>query len=148
MADKAPRPRWNGEALRKHRQARGWSVGDLVEVLGASEALIYKWENSESMPKADWLAAIVLVFDVPAIRFFDGLDAFQMRMKGRALIARPDLPLVVEGQDSGLFFSSTAGGAPDAHREAAPAPAKQSPPTSAKHDAGPKHGRRSPKRRT
>jgi len=148
MADKAPRPRWNGAALTRHRKARDWSVEDLARILGASPGLIYKWEASESMPKADWLAALVLVFDVPAIRFFDGLDEFQARLKGKALIARPELPIVLGGQDTGAKFLSTAADAPAAPRAAVPARARESPPAAAKPDAAPKHGRRSPKRRS
>jgi transcriptional regulator with XRE-family HTH domain len=147
MADKALRPKWNGAALKRHREARGWKVEDLAEALGASPGLVYKWEAGDSMPKADWLAAIVLVLNQPAIRFFTGLDEYQARMKGGALVSRRELPVDVEGQETeASYFTAGSGAAaalPDESRE----PERRSPPTSAKHVSEPKHGRRSPKRR-
>lgn len=147
MADKALRPKWNGAALKKHREACGWSVEKLAQALGMTNpGLVYKWENGESMPKADWLAAIVIVLNQPAIRFFTGIDEFQGRLKGEALIGRHEITLSVEGEETGTFFS-TADASAAARRGAAREPEKLSPPVSATTTSEPKRGRRSPKRR-
>lgn len=149
MGDKALRPKWNGAALKKHRDARNWSVEKLAEALGmANPGLVYKWENGESMPKSDYLAAIVLVLDQPAIRFFTGIDEFQNRLKGAALVSHQETAVDVEGEDTEALFHTTTGGGPAAApREASRARGKQSPPASAKPASEPTRGRRAPKRR-
>lgn len=146
MADKALRPKWNGAALKRHREARGWDVSELAAALGASPGLVYKWENSDSMPKADWLAAIVIVFNQPAIRFFTGIDEFQERLKGGALLTRRETTIDVEGEDTKSSFFTGAGTAA-AHHVAARGSGKQSPPAAANHSSESTRGRRSPKRR-
>lgn len=147
MDGKALRPKWNGQALRKHREARGWSVEDLATALGASPGLVYKWENGESMPKADWLAAIVIVTNQPAIRFFTGIDEFQGRLKGEALITRHETPIDVDGKDTSSSYFSTGVGGDAIRPEAARAPEQRSPPALASPTSAPKHSRRSTKRR-
>lgn len=146
MPDKAARPKWNGQALKKHREARGWSVDELAEILGAAPGLIYKWENSESMPKADWLAAILLVLDVPAVRFFTGLDEFQARLPTQALGPAPR-SITVEGEETGVEYYPAAGGAAAVPRGASPGSEKAPPATSAMPTSGSKRGPRSSKRR-
>jgi transcriptional regulator with XRE-family HTH domain len=143
MGDKALRPKWNGAALRKHREALGWSVERLAKALGMENpGLIYKWEAGDSMPKADWLAALVLVLDQPAIRFFTGLDEYQARLPGMALSAR-EKPVYVEGEDTGIKVLDVGLAARAASRESA----VTLPPASAKTASEPKRARRSPKRR-
>jgi transcriptional regulator with XRE-family HTH domain len=149
MADKALRPKWNGAALKKHREARGWKVEELAAALGASPGLVYKWEAGDSMPKADWLAAIVLVLNVPAIRLFTGIDEFQGRLRGEALVSRRELPIDVDDENTNSSYFSTNGeDAASAPRDEARAPEKRSPTTSASHASEPKRARRSTKRRS
>jgi transcriptional regulator with XRE-family HTH domain len=150
MADKALRPKWNGDALKRAREARRWSVKDLAQTLGMKNpGLVYKWENSESMPTADWLAAIVLVLDTPAIRLFTGLDEFQARMKMPALVSRRELPIDVDDENTNSsYFSTNGGDAASAPHDEAREPAKRSHTALASPVSEPKRARRSPKRRS
>lgn len=150
MADKALRPKWNGAALKKHREAKKWSVEALAKALGMTNpGLVYKWEADDSMPKSDYLAAIVLVLDQPAMRFFTGIDEFQNRLKVEALVSHHEETAIdLEGEDTGALYRTNSGAPAAAPREASRGPAKQSPPVSAKPASEPKRVRRSPKRRS
>lgn len=143
MADKTARPKWNGDALRKHRKARGWDVEALAEVIGASKGLIYKWENSENTPGADWFVALLIVFDVPAVRFFTGIDEFQGKLKGPALVTKR--PIITGGKDTGSKYYSTGGSAATVPRVGAPIPGSKSPAVAATPSSESRRGHRSPK---
>lgn len=69
-------PRWNGQVLRRYREARGWSLEELSGYLGARRGLVNKWENSKSAPGGEYLAALTILFGVQATTFVTGVDAF------------------------------------------------------------------------
>jgi transcriptional regulator with XRE-family HTH domain len=106
MPGKSSRPKWNGDTLKKYREARGWEADDLAAILGVHKSQVYKWEG-EGMPKADWFAAILIVFGAPALHFFTGIDEYQGRLKGPALAAKQNIPMLVDGQNVGAAFFST-----------------------------------------
>lgn len=148
MADKAVRPKWNGAALTKHREKRGWDVKQFAAILGVAKSQVYKWENDDDgMPKADWFAAILIVFDVPFLRFFTGIDEFQKRLGVQALGAKQEIPMLVGGQDLGATFYSTDVGGATAPHVGALKPEVKSPAVVAKPTSESKHGRPKRKRR-
>lgn len=147
MSDKAARPKWNGAVLREHRKARRWEVDELADHLGATKSLVYKWENNESTPGADWFAALLLVFEVPALQFFTGIDECQKEIRRRAIGARQVVPILIEGNNTNSDFFSTGGTGGTVPRVAAPKPARGSPAAAAKPTSESKHGHRTPKRR-
>lgn len=149
MSDRVLRPKWNGAALTRHREARGWTVEELSQALGMKKpGLVYKWENGESMPKSDYLAALILVLNQPpVIHFFTGIDEFQgQQLKGGALISQ-GTTVVFEGKDtsSSAFLARDVAAAD--RRKSSQVSDGQSPPASANPASESTRGRRSPKRR-
>lgn len=144
MPDKAARPKWNGDALRKLRVTCKWDVERLAKEIGAAKGLVYKWENSESAPGAEWFVALLLVFDVPAVRFFTGIDEFQSRLGGPTLVTKRSI--IVDGADTKSKFYSTGGSAATVPRVEVPKSGSKSTSAAATQSSESKRGHRSPKR--
>lgn len=75
--DKPVRPQWNGAALKALRVAKGWSQDTLAAIVGGNRSQVYKWEDSETTPGADYMAAFSVVFGVPPMHFVTGIDLYQ-----------------------------------------------------------------------
>jgi transcriptional regulator with XRE-family HTH domain len=75
--DKPAIPRWNGSVLKALRESKRWSPQRLAEAVGCHKSQIYKWEDSENAPGADYLAAFSVLFGVGPMAFFVGVDGYQ-----------------------------------------------------------------------
>lgn len=75
--DKPTRPQWNGSVLKALRESRDMEPRDLAAVVGAHKSQVYKWEEGENTPGADYLAAFSVLFGVAPMTFFVGVDAYQ-----------------------------------------------------------------------
>jgi transcriptional regulator with XRE-family HTH domain len=61
--------RFSGSRVRRAREQRKWSQGDLARAIGTSEMNIGRWERGDNKPSADHLAAIAQATG-HAIEFF------------------------------------------------------------------------------
>lgn len=61
-----------GKALRKMRQANGWTGSEVGEVLGVSKACIHFWETGKRRIDLDDLEAYCAIFGVDPMDILDG----------------------------------------------------------------------------
>lgn len=94
--DKPTIPAWNGSVLKALRESRGWSAPELARAVGANKSQIYKWEDSENVPGADYLAAFLVLFGVGPMSFFTGVDGYQQ------FVVRHETGAVAEKMDDKL----------------------------------------------
>lgn len=60
-----PNKKLTGQAIKKHRVAKGWPAAKLGEALGNySDRTIYKWENGKSFPALENILKIAYLLDV------------------------------------------------------------------------------------
>jgi transcriptional regulator with XRE-family HTH domain len=53
--------RWDGEEIRRRREAKGFTIPEFADAVGVSERAVSKWERGESEPYGRNYAAIVRV---------------------------------------------------------------------------------------
>lgn len=70
-----------GTALRTIRLCRGMSQAKLAEGLGVSFQQVQKYEQGKNRMAASTLYYASLIFDVPIIEFFEGLDGVSPKSK-------------------------------------------------------------------
>jgi len=64
------KPQTTGVAIRKARQARGWSQAELAESIGVTQPTVSNWECDRMMPRAGMAIAIAEMLGLDEWRGF------------------------------------------------------------------------------
>lgn len=81
-------PAWNGEILKKHREARRWAPEYLGEMLGTSKGHVSNWESGTE-PRGGYVLAIAMLFNLSPESFFTGTESFRSYATEMQTMAAP-----------------------------------------------------------
>ena len=69
MPDATGETRFNGDALRKLREAKGWTLSEVAERVGATRGAVQQWESGRNVPRWPTAVALAQLFKVSLDKF-------------------------------------------------------------------------------